>query len=213
MVRHWSSKPATRVRSSRPARMMQPRCYGSTRPCQGLGPGSTPGGCSRLSCYSACVSVKYTREVLAKAVDQSRSMADVLRKLGVKNYSGSLHNHLRRKISEFGIDDSALNSGRGWAKGSTNSTRKLPAHQILVRRESGSARAMTYQLRRALLESGVPHCCANCGNDGSWNGQALRLQIDHRDGDHANHELGNLRFLCPNCHSQTPTYGKRRKNN
>lgn len=33
------------------------------------------------------------------------------------------------------------------------------------------------------------------------------LQIDHIDGDYENNSRDNLRVLCPNCHSLTPTYG------
>jgi len=40
-----------------------------------------------------------------------------------------------------------------------------------------------------------------------WNDRPLRLHLDHRDGASRNHNPKNLRFLCPNCHSQTVTYG------
>jgi hypothetical protein len=33
------------------------------------------------------------------------------------------------------------------------------------------------------------------------------VQIDHIDGDYTNNTECNLRLLCPNCHSLTPTYG------
>ena len=36
------------------------------------------------------------------------------------------------------------------------------------------------------------------------------MHIDHIDGDFANNEKENLRFLCPNCHSQTETFGSKR---
>jgi RNA polymerase subunit RPABC4/transcription elongation factor Spt4 len=39
-----------------------------------------------------------------------------------------------------------------------------------------------------------------------WNGKVLTLQVDHINGVNDDHRLENLRFLCPNCHSQTPTY-------
>lgn len=40
----------------------------------------------------------------------------------------------------------------------------------------------------------------------------LILQLDHIDGNHENHHISNLRFLCPNCHSQTKTFsGKNKK--
>jgi 5-methylcytosine-specific restriction endonuclease McrA len=35
------------------------------------------------------------------------------------------------------------------------------------------------------------------------------LHVDHVDGNSDNHVPSNLRFLCPNCHSQTDTYSWR----
>lgn len=45
-----------------------------------------------------------------------------------------------------------------------------------------------------------------CENIGVWNGKKLSLQLDHINGDHSDNRLENLRFLCPNCHTQTETY-------
>jgi hypothetical protein len=39
-----------------------------------------------------------------------------------------------------------------------------------------------------------------------WNGNYIRLHIDHIDGNRTNNDIQNLRWLCPNCHAQTPTY-------
>lgn len=51
--------------------------------------------------------------------------------------------------------------------------------------------------------------CACCGNTGEWNGRPLVLQLDHINGDNCDNRLENLRFLCPNCHSQTDTFAGR----
>lgn len=52
--------------------------------------------------------------------------------------------------------------------------------------------------------------CAECGQGIVWNGKSLTLQVDHIDGDRSNNNLNNLRLLCPNCHTQTDTYGGRK---
>ncbi len=66
-------------------------------------------------------------------------------------------------------------------------------------------------LRRALIEIGVPYVCLMCGNGGTWMGTPLTLEVDHIDGDLFNNSPSNLRFLCPNCHRQTPNFaGKSR---
>lgn len=51
--------------------------------------------------------------------------------------------------------------------------------------------------------------CKQCGISSEWNGKFLRLQVDHIDGQCYNNTVDNLRLLCPNCHSQTPTFSNR----
>lgn len=59
-----------------------------------------------------------------------------------------------------------------------------------------------------------PYTCELCGNTGIHNNLPLKLQVDHIDGNNSNNDITNLRFLCPNCHSQTDTYvGKNAKYN
>lgn len=48
--------------------------------------------------------------------------------------------------------------------------------------------------------------CYECGIDPEWNGKILNLQVDHINGCNTDHRIENLRFLCPNCHSQTITF-------
>lgn len=52
----------------------------------------------------------------------------------------------------------------------------------------------------------IPYVCEQCGNTGEHLGKPLTLHLDHINGQNKDHRLENLRFLCPNCHSQTHTY-------
>lgn len=53
--------------------------------------------------------------------------------------------------------------------------------------------------------------CKICENSGWHNNQPLILQLDHIDGNSDNNLPKNLRLLCPNCHTQTPTFATRQK--
>lgn len=62
--------------------------------------------------------------------------------------------------------------------------------------------------RRLLADRILENRCSICGIS-EWCGAPLTLHIDHINGIRNDHRLANLRMLCPNCHSQTPTYGGR----
>ena len=51
----------------------------------------------------------------------------------------------------------------------------------------------------------IPYIC-ECGIIYSWNNKSITLQLDHINGINNDNRLENLRFLCPNCHSQTETF-------
>jgi hypothetical protein len=152
--------------------------------------------------------VKYTREALAEAVAASTSMAGVLRHLGL-GQNGGAHAHLRRRIVRLGIDTSHF-LGRAHYRGSVSPRRRSPA-DVLILRPAGAKRAAPHVLRRALVEQGRAYRCAECGIGESWNGRPLTLHIDHIDGKFWDCRPDNLRFLCPNCHSQTATYAGRNR--
>lgn len=54
--------------------------------------------------------------------------------------------------------------------------------------------------------------CTMCGIS-EWNNNSITLIVDHINGDASNNLPSNLRLLCPNCNSQTPTFGGRNKGN
>jgi 5-methylcytosine-specific restriction endonuclease McrA len=83
--------------------------------------------------------------------------------------------------------------------------RRPPLETILQKSRTRST------IKRRLLQAGkLCNRCDFCGLS-EWRGQPLSIQIDHINGIRDDHRLENLRMLCPNCHSQTVTYGARNR--
>lgn len=135
-------------------------------------------------------------------------MAGVLRHLGVAQ-NGGAHAHLRRRIDGLGIDTTHF-LGRAHYRGVPSPRRLSPEH-ILVVRPEGARRQATTALRRALKAEGRAYRCQACGVADQWNGRPLTLHVDHVNGQFLDCRETNLRFLCPNCHSQTPTHAGRNR--
>ena len=66
--------------------------------------------------------------------------------------------------------------------------------------------------QRLIKEGLLQDLCVECGIGPEWNGKPITLELDHISGDRGDWRFENLRILCPNCHSQTPTFrAKNRK--
>ncbi len=63
--------------------------------------------------------------------------------------------------------------------------------------------------RRIIKENLIEYKCACCGLGDTWNSNDLVLILDHINGINNDNRLENLRFVCPNCDSQLPTYKSR----
>ena len=102
-----------------------------------------------------------------------------------------------------------------WARGPHISEEKLKTigkkglekqrqnRELLYEHGSWDELPLTFKKRRALEEQNDK--CLICGIN-EWQGKPITLHFDHIDGDNNNNSRENVRFICPNCHSQTETY-------
>jgi hypothetical protein len=82
-----------------------------------------------------------------------------------------------------------------------------PLERVLA---AGRRRSRQHVKARLLMAGLKEERCESCGLV-DWHGQPLSLELHHINGDGEDNRLENLRLLCPNCHSQTDTWGARNK--
>jgi 5-methylcytosine-specific restriction endonuclease McrA len=159
-----------------------------------------------------------SKEQLEDLVRDSVSFGEIARKLDyktVKNgkFPGGVYKFLQTKTSNWGIDTSHF-PGKGWAKGKTReSSQYIDKQARLLEADPDDvfrmhSNATNKAAARLLLREGREYKCTVCSNEGTWQKKPLKLQLDHINGDNRDYRRDNLRFMCPNCHSQTDTHSR-----
>ena len=91
-----------------------------------------------------------------------------------------------------------------------NKKKTLPLDEVLV---ENSSYARHHVKRRVIKEKLLEYKCQCCGLGDEWNGKPIVLQLDHINGVNNDHRIENLRFVCPNCHTQQDTYSAKNRFN
>ena len=113
------------------------------------------------------------------------------------------YSQVKRRMDDLNLDYSIFKGKSAVIK--TNKLNNVKKEDIL--KENCNHQRIV--LRRYVIKNNlIPYKCAICGCT-EWQGKTLSLELDHINGINNDNRLENLRFLCPNCHSQTSTYGSR----
>lgn len=160
------------------------------------------------------IKMKYHKENLVDIISTSKNMSEVLVKLDLRCAGGN-YQTIKKYIELYNIDithfiDYEINI-ENLKKLRFKNT--IPISKILV---VGSTYGRTHLKSRLVKENLLEYKCVECENEGEWLSKPISLQLDHINGIHNDNRLENLRFMCPNCHSQTETFcGKHnsKKNN
>lgn len=158
----------------------------------------------------------WTDEEFIKAFNEASSIKDALHRLNLSP-SGA-YNNFKKHAARLGLDINILNARKiEQQKKLISNCRKAPLANDIIFVENSMCASKIVR-RRILNENLLEYKCNGCGID-EWCSKfsnnilvKITLDLDHINGINNDHRLENLRFLCPNCHSQTPTYKAKNKN-
>lgn len=133
-------------------------------------------------------------------VAQHTTRRDIIRTLGLAPDQGYYNRLINIRVQQLGLDTSHWVGGKH-PPGKFRHMTVRPLEAVTNRRD----------LKRRLVRDGLlKNECSLCFQGPTWQEAPLTLELDHIDGNRLNNTISNLRMLCPNCHSQTPTYGTKR---
>lgn len=149
------------------------------------------------------------KELLLNLINDSITQTEVLKKLGLTCRSGN-YQTLLKYVNLYDINIDHFN-GRKVAYEKLKRSKEMKqitnseyfTKGVVRKNASTKSRILKYNLKK--------HVCSECNCPPEWNNKILNLQLDHINGDTFDNTLENLRFLCPNCHSQTATFGGSKK--
>lgn len=175
---------------------------------------------------------RWSTDDLERALARSNSWHEVAQNLGLASH-GKLYGHLRSSAVTHGLPydhiarpvradvkflcmrcgkPSWTNRGRFCSRScrSMDRAEQIEAYVVgwLAGEETGSTPAgMIPGWLKTWLREEANWRCIQCG----WgvareDSGVVPLEVDHIDGDAFNNARANLRVLCPNCHSLTPTF-------
>lgn len=130
------------------------------------------------------------KDILLQAIASSSSMGSAAKSIGLP------YETFKRRCKENGVEMKTNQGGKG--------LKKPISRPIELLRDRNS-------IKKRLLAEGVPNICDECKIPPIWNGKPLVFQLEHHDGNAKNNARENLRLLCPNCHTQTPTWGAKKR--
>ena len=129
-----------------------------------------------------------------KIIKESQFYSDVARKCGYTCLTN--HRVIKKRINQLNLDTSHFLKYKPIVK------KKKPLSEVAVENSTYNRGHLKDRLIKDLKWE---YKCKECGQGDMWKGKKLTLELDHINGVNNDHRLENLRFLCPNCHSQMPT--------
>lgn len=143
------------------------------------------------------------KDQIEDLISKHSSIRQMLESIGVNSNGSGAYKTFRNHCERIGVQ---LPKFKRNGQFTFSASEKTPLEDILV--ENSTYQNRTSLKRRLVKEGVLVYKCEECGIS-EWRGKEISLQLEHKNGVGNDNRLENLSLLCPNCHSQTPTFAGR----
>lgn len=134
----------------------------------------------------------YTDEQLLEKIKKVYSIAALLRELELAPAGGN-YETIKKLLNRLNPDTSHW-TGQGWSIG--------------LKHKNNNEYSRASNLKQHIIDE-RGYKCESCSLT-TWLNKSITLELEHIDGDRFNNDDSNLKLLCPNCHSQTKTWRRKK---
>lgn len=120
-----------------------------------------------------------------------------------QSFSSGAYSRFKIRLKDLNIDTSKLLMNKSKFN---NCSKARLLSEVLVKNSTYSRNSLK---RRIIKDNLLKYKCHLCSLEPVWRNKTLSLRLDHINGIPNDNRLCNLRFLCPNCDSQTKFFSKR----
>lgn len=139
-----------------------------------------------------------TKEYLTEIVNDSTSIAECLRKMGMAQTACS-YNTFRERVRNWEINIEHFVK--------RHYTKQIPLDSVLCANSHYTRKSLKQRLLKTGLKNNI---CEMCGQGENWHGKKMHLILDHINGIRDDNRLENLRIICPNCDATLDTFGNKK---
>jgi Zn finger protein HypA/HybF involved in hydrogenase expression len=141
-----------------------------------------------------------SNEDFIEYVSSSNTYSDILRKCGYTNLGNT--KTIKKRIKLLNL------STEHFIKYKLPKKDKIPIENIFIENSTYNNNTC---IKKILYDKfNWEYKCNDCGIN-EYNNKPISLELDHINGNNTDNRIDNLRLLCPNCHSQTPTFRYKNK--
>lgn len=136
--------------------------------------------------------LNYTDQDIIDKAKEAQSLGELVVLLGLVKAGGN-YRTISKKAELLNIETSH------WRKNGFNKGRKFKDYHEYTRPKN---------LKTRLIEENG-HTCELCKLS-TWLDKPIMIELHHMDGNKYNNEKSNLQLLCPNCHSTTDNWRRKK---